>query len=274
MILGLHCPVVSGFPAALDRALSARCRAMQMLPYRRHGAAAAEDFEGFSRRRRRGGVKVLLIHSRFVPSLASSDPARRRRSIELLAGELTLAARWEAEGFVLHAGAYSPQETLDQGLRLAADAIVEASLMASKPVPLLLENVPGGGRRMGGGLEELAALVEAVAARRKDVFACLDTAHAWAAGYDVSGAEGMLRFLSRVHRLLGAQNVAAFHLNDSRALLGSHREDHARWGEGRLGLEGLRVLLGREEYAAAAGILETPPGPDDAAELSRLEALA
>jgi deoxyribonuclease-4 len=103
---------------------------------------------------------------------------------------------------------------------------------------------------------------------------CLDTAHAWAAGYDLSAAEAALKFVARAHRLLGAEAVRAFHLNDSRALLGSHLENHWHWGKGRLGLEGLQVLLAREEFADIPGILETPKEPGaDAANLAVVRGL-
>jgi len=129
--------------------------------------------------------------------------------------------------------------------------------------PLLLENVPGGGRRMGGSLEELARLHDALKPSLPNIGVCLDTAHAYAAGYDCSSAEGVLNFLARAHRLLGFDAIKAFHLNDSRALLGSHREHHEHWGHGRLGTEGLKALLDREEFSDTPAILETPKdGPE------------
>lgn len=123
---------------------------------------------------------------------------------------------------------------------------------------------------MGGSLEELARLQDGLKPFLPTMGACLDTAHAYAAGYDCSTAEGALRFVVRAHRLLGFDAVKAFHLNDTRALLGSHREHHEHWGKGRLGSEGLKALLDRPEFAKTPGILETPKdGPDaDAANLA------
>ena len=141
---------------------------------------------------------------------------------------------------------------------------------SSSRTPLLLENVPGGGRRMGGSLEELARLHDALKPSINNLGVCLDTAHAYAAGYDCSSAEGALKFLSRAHRLMGFDAVKAFHLNDSRALVGSHREHHEHWGKGRLGSEGLKALLDREEFAGTPAILETPKdGPES--DLANLE---
>lgn len=256
MILGIHCPMLKGALGALEHARSLRCRAMQMLPYRRHQDPAEEDFTGFREARARSGVSRLLVHSRFVPALGSCDEARRERSVSHLARELELAARWGAEAYVLHAGAYSPGASPEQGLRLVAESIRRAQRRAEKTVPVWLENVPGGGRRLGGRLEELRDLL----AELPGSALVFDTAHAWAAGYELSTTEGMLKTLAKLHRLFGAQNVRAFHVNDTRAKLGSHLESHANWGEGFLGREGLSALLSREEYAEAVGIVE-PPRP-------------
>lgn len=261
MILGIHCAVFRGFAAALAEAEALGCGAMQMLPYRRHHEPAEEELSAFRELRAQSPVRRLLIHSRFVPSLGSSVPERRGRSIELLKRELALGVRLGGEAFILHAGAYSPGGEAEEGLRLAAEAVMRAAAEAAVSIPVCLENVPGGGRRMGGSLEELARWLE-LCRNLPGAGVCLDTAHAWAAGYDIAGAEGMLRFLSRVHGLIGADRVRAFHLNDTRALLGSRREHHENWGDGFLGGEGLKVLLQRPEYEAAVGILETPKGPE------------
>lgn len=262
MILGLHASVRRGHLAALETAAEHRLEALQVLPYPRHHAPTEEELEAFRTARAASTVRVLLVHSRFVPALASSDAARRARSVHHLAKELRLSAALGGDAYVLHAGAYSPDSDEGQGVALFAESVKAAVDQAAYAGALLLENVPGGGRRMGGTFEELARLNDAIRPAVKALGACLDTAHAWAAGYDLATAEGALRFVARAHRLLGGDAVRAFHLNDSRALLGSHREHHEHWGQGRLGLEGLRVLLHREEFADLPAILETPPGRD------------
>lgn len=115
---------------------------------------------------------------------------------------------------------------------------------------------------MGGSPEDLARLQEALKPFVPSIGVCLDTAHAYAAGYDCSTAEGVDDLLDRCRLLLGPGAVKAFHLNDTRALLGSHREHHEHWGQGRLGSEGLKALLAREEFSETPGILEMPPGLD------------
>ncbi len=262
MILGVHASVRRGHLAALETAAALGVESLQILPYPRHHAPTAEELAAFRAARAASRVRVLLVHSRFVPSLASSDADRRARSVGHLANELALCAALGGDGYVLHAGAYSPDADADAGVALFAESVRAAVARAGFDGELLLENVPGGGRRMGGTFEELARLQDALAPAVPKLGSCLDTAHAWAAGYDLSAAEAALKFVARAHRLLGARSVRAFHLNDSRALLGSHREHHWHWGQGRLGLEGLRVLLERPEFAGLPGILETPTGAD------------
>ncbi len=275
MILGLHASVRRGLTVSLDEARALSCDALQILPYPRGHAPDAEELAAFRAARQTLGLRRLLVHSRFVPSLASSDEPRRQRSVAHLARELVLCAGLGGDAYVLHAGAYSPDASPQDGVRLFADAVRRAALSAGFAGPLLLENVPGGGRRLGGTLEELARLRDALPPGGPITGFCLDTAHAWAAGYDLSSAEGSLRFVARAHRLLGADAVRAFHLNDSRALLGSHREHHWHWGQGRLGLEGLKVLLQRSEFSEIPGILETPKEPGaDAANLALVRGLA
>lgn len=262
MILGLHASVRRGFLATLEVAAAHGVETLQILPYRRHALPTEEELAAFRAARAASRVRVLLVHSRFVPSLASSDAARRARSVAHLARELRLSAALGGDAYVLHAGAYSPDSDADRGVALFAESVRAAVAGAEYAGALLLENVPGGGRRMGGSFEELARLNDSIRPSVRGLGACLDTAHAWAAGYDLSTAESALKFVARAHRLLGADAIRAFHLNDSRALLGSHREHHEHWGQGRLGWEGLRVLTQREEFAGLPGILETPPGRD------------
>ncbi|MCR4295456.1 MAG: deoxyribonuclease IV [Elusimicrobia bacterium] len=266
MRLGVHASVRGGFGAALEEALALGCESLQILPYRRHIQPSPEELSSFAAARSAAKLQ-LLVHSRFVPSLASSDSVRRNRSIKHLANELILTTALGGDAYVIHGGAYSPDSSLETGVKLFAQSVIMAVQQSACRTPLLLENVPGGGRRMGGSLEDLARLQDALKPSLPDVGVCLDTAHAYAAGYDCSTAEGSLSFLARAHRLLGFDAVKAFHLNDTRALLSSHREHHEHWGRGRLGGEGLKALLDREEFSSAPAILETPkdfPGADRA----------
>lgn len=275
MELGIHCSVREGLTLAADEAAAHSCRAFQMLPYRRHHPPAESELASFRAKKKALGLSRVLVHSRFVPFLGSMDAKRHEHSVALLAQELSWAKGLEAEAYVLHAGAFSEGSSAEEGIKRVSAGIAEACRRVEGAPNILIENVTGGGRRLGGSLEEVAAVMNGARERGAAAGACLDTAHAWAAGYDIASAEGMLKWLGRVHRIIGADAVGAFHLNDSMALLGSRVESHWHWGEGRLGLEGLKALLARQEYAGAIGILETPKDPGaDARNLKLARGLA
>lgn len=264
MILGIHCDVRSGYLSALRQVEALDCDAMQILTYRRHHEPPPEEFSEFRAAFLKSKVQRLILHVRYLPALASSDHLRRERSVELLSRELRFAGELKGDGLIFHMGAFSPDSTEDAGMTFFAEGVRIAVERAESNLPLILENVPGGGRRMGGALEELADMGERLQRFNIPLRYCLDTAHAWAFGYDMDTQDGMWRFLGRAHHLLGAENISVFHLNDSRAPQGSHRENHWHWGEGFLGEEGMRALFAREEFKGTVGILEMPPGRDRA----------
>ena len=263
MKLGLHCDVRPGYLHALKTAESLGCEAMQMLPYRRHQIPTEKDFAEFRDAFAASPVERLVIHVRFLPFLASTDRPRHLRSIELLEREIRYAVRLGGEFLIVHMGASSPGSSLEEGTEIFAAGVVDAwQRAAPERLALVVENVPGGGRRMGGSVEELAGLAARLAEAGIDASLCLDTAHAWAHGEALDSREGMKLWLSKAEGAFGAGRTAIFHLNDSLAVLGSNREHHWHWGRGRLGREGIDALLGREDFAHAVGILEMPPGDD------------
>ncbi len=261
--LGIHCDVRPGYCSALQHAESLGCEAMQILPYRRHHEPTEEEFKEFKTAFAKSTVERLVIHVRFLPFLASSDPAKHRRSIELLEREIRFASALGGEFLIVHMGAYSPGSSLAEGTEIFAQGIAEAwRRQAPGSLRLVIENVPGGGRRMGGALEELASLAERLETDRVQTDFCLDTAHGWAFGEGLDSREGMDRWLTRAQTLFGADRVSIFHLNDSQAVNASNREHHWHWGKGALGTEGIDALLRNESFANALGILEMPFGND------------
>jgi len=265
VILGIHASVRRGLLESLSEAGPLGVEAVQILPYQRHHIPNQEEFARFREARKRAAISRLIVHSRFVPSLGSNDADRRRRSIELLSRELAIAAALGAQSYVLHAGAYSPGGGSAEAERLLVQAVREAALASESTLPILLENVPGGGRRMGAKLEDLARMLESLRRLSIPCGFCLDTAHAWAAGYDLASNEGLAGFMDRAESLAGVEAIRLFHLNDTQVALGSHLENHWHWGQGRLSLgPGIAALLARAGYENVAAILETPkePGAD------------
>jgi deoxyribonuclease-4 len=142
----------------------------------------------------------------------------------------------------------------------------------------VLENSSGGGFAVGAKLEELAMVLDAAAARRLDgrLAFCLDAAHLWGAGYDISVPEGVDDVIATFNRLIGLRRLVMVHLNDSESGLGSRHDRHAHLGEGRIGRDGLAHLLCQPGLDHVAFYLETPRMEDgfDAVNVARLGDLA
>ncbi|OGR61469.1 MAG: hypothetical protein A2X36_06405 [Elusimicrobia bacterium GWA2_69_24] len=266
MILGLHCSLRGGYLAALRHAESLGCGAIQVFTYRRHHAPSEAELAEF-RAAAKGRLQVVA-HARFVPCLASAEPRLAARSSELLADEVRIARAFGAAFYVLHLGAYSEGSDSVAGTRLFAEGVRRSWQDSGDPL-LVLENVPGGGRRLGGELEELARALEALDRVGVRAGVCLDTAHAWAQGYDIADAGGMEAFLDHAERIFGPERLALFHLNNTRTGRGSHREDHWHIDGGMIKEGAWTALLSRKTLAGVPGILETPSGLEmDAANLA------
>lgn len=264
MVLGVHSSIRLGYDRAILEAKALGCKALQIFCYRRHHVdPAAEELAAFREGIEGLGVR-LIVHVRYLPSLASSDAKRREHSAVWLARELRISSAISAESLIIHAGAFSEDSSAKDGMRLFVEGAVLARDMARTELPLLVENVPGGGRRMCGTLEEMRDLGGLLERERFSVGYCLDTAHAYAHGYEIGSAEGMAGFLDSANLILGKERVRAFHVNETQAEPGSHREHHWHWGDGRVGLDGLRHLLSRPDLANAVGIIETPKGERNA----------
>ena len=152
----------------------------------------------------------------------------------------------------------------EAGLQRIAENVDAVLADSPAKVTLVLENSSGGGDNLGSRLEDLAALLERVADGSTDRLAfCLDTAHLWGAGYDISRAEGALGVLDRFHELIGLDRLVLVHLNDSRSELGSRSDRHEHLGAGRIGPEGLAAFLRDPRLAKRTAFMLETPGVDE-----------
>jgi deoxyribonuclease-4 len=144
------------------------------------------------------------------------------------------------------------------GLARIVDNVRAVLAESAAGVRLALENSSGGGDQLGSRLEELGRILDGVGADANRFGFCLDIAHLWGAGYDVSSVEGATDVIDRFEELIGMDRLAMVHLNDSRSLLGSHSDRHEHIGAGRIGPVGLGALLRDPRLASVTFIMETP----------------
>ena len=276
--IGMHTSIAGSYLHALESARKLGCNALQIFsasPRMWQGGPAriAElDAAAFRARRQELRLGPLVVHANYLINLAAAQPMLRTRSIQAFHDEMVRAVALGADFLVVHPGARGEGSATE-----AISTIVESVKQASKRVPLgalriLMENTAGMGAAMGSRLEEVG---EIVAGLLKDLpaGACLDTAHLFAAGYDIRSESGLAGTIERMEKTVALENVPVFHANDSKVSLGGRVDRHEHIGKGKIGREAFLRILRHPQLSAAAGegqagrafLAETPidhPGDD------------
>jgi deoxyribonuclease-4 len=173
-----------------------------------------------------------------------------------MATELERAEQLKAQYVIIHIG-HRMESSVDKAIDTVSQGINEALARVTNSVVVLLENTAGQGSEIGSTFEQIAAIMDRVEDQRR-IGACLDTAHSFEAGYDLSNQDGIERTLESFDRLIGLKRLYLLHLNDSKTVLGSRRDRHWHIGKGRIGLEGFRSLINHPLLRHLPGIMETP----------------
>ncbi len=254
--IGRHLPVADGLEKTLEKAESLGCETVQIFvsnPRSWSTPPEREDGEAFAEGARKLGISPVVAHARYLINLASQKEEQRERSVRALAEEVVLAGSVGVDLVVVHCGSHGGDgeekgmERLVAGLEQARE-MAEARADGSRPAEVVIENSVGGGTQLCSSFEALAE-----AASGAGVRVCVDTAHAFAAGYDVAGDPSGVA--EELRGALGS-GVALLHLNDAKNELGGRRDGHARIGEGRIPVESWPEL-----FAGLGGVpvvMETP----------------
>jgi len=207
-------------------------------------------------------AKHCLPHGSYLVNLAQSDKDKAAQAYDCFLDDLR---RCEALGITLYN--FHPGSTLGD-TKAAAVGRIAAQLnkahRATASVVTVLENMAGGGNVVGGRFEDLRDIIAAVDDKSR-VGVCLDTCHAFAAGYDLRTPDAFAAAVAEFDRVVGARYLRALHLNDSKAPLASHRDLHANIGTGFLGLRAFHSIVNHAAFAGLPMVLETPidrRGPD------------
>ncbi|MGH2465404.1 MAG: deoxyribonuclease IV, partial [Candidatus Limnocylindrales bacterium] len=199
----------------------------------------------------------------YLLNLAGPDEPFYVKSVDLLRHELTVAPTFDARFVNVHTGSHKgsgPEvgiARIADGIRAALEQVPDGPQAAV----LILENSAGGGGGLGVDVAELAALLEAIAARgvtSERVAICLDTAHLWGAGHPINSAEGVDRLVAEFDDRIGLERLAMIHLNDSKSELGSRMDRHEHLGAGAIGPDGLHRILTHPGLRQVTYYLETP----------------
>jgi len=261
--LGAHVSTAGGVSRAFANAAAISADALQIFvknANRWHAKPLAEtEVAAFHAARAAHGDPPVVAHASYLINLGATNPQTLARSRAALEDELARCAQLGVDGLVLHPGAH-----LGAGIDAGLDAVarsLDVVLAKTDGVQVWLENTAGQGTVLGSRAEELAAII-ARSDQRERLGVCLDTCHAFAAGYPVHTGEGLEAFLETFGSSVGFERLGCWHLNDALYGLGSHRDRHANLGEGEIGLETFVTLACDPCFEAIPMILETPLGDD------------
>jgi len=267
--IGIHTSIAGDITGALDLAHGLGANALQIFSasprmWARGPSRIAEaEAARFREHRKRLGLGPLVIHDNYLINLASPNPVLRTRSVQAFHQEIVRALALGADYLVAHPGcgresdASTAIQAIAQGLRQAVRGLKLGELV------ILLENTAGQGTSVGSRFEELKGILDACPDLPLGV--CMDTAHTFAAGWDLRTTEGLDAALGEVDRIIGIDRVAVVHVNDSKTHLESRVDRHEHIGKGKIGLEAFSRILNHPLLAGRAFILETPidkPGDD------------
>src|SRR5438876_12009328 len=261
MRLGRHMPTHSNAAKAAQIASQIGCTCIQIFSSNPTGwrptAGNPASQVAFAQATRDYGLDPVVIHAPYLINLASPDEVIWQKSISLLRWTLQRGELLGAASVVFHTGSHRGSG-IDAGLARIAEAI--ALILPETPpgVMLLLENDVGAGNSLGHNFEQISMVLDVLPQYEDRLGVCLDTAHLWGAGHDISNAASVQQLLQHFDDIIGLKRLKVIHLNDTEMALGSHRDVHARLGEGIINEEGLRTLLRDPRLTHAAVLLETP----------------
>jgi deoxyribonuclease-4 len=275
--IGIHTSISGSYLNALEAARKLGCNALQIFsasPRMWQGGPSRipeADATAFRSRREELGLGPLVVHANYLINLAGTQPMLRTRSIQAFQDELVRAIALGADFLVVHPGARGESK-----MEAAIANIVDSIKQAARRVPLgklriLIENTAGMGTAVGSRLEEVAAIVRGLSSLGAGV--CLDTAHLFAAGYDIGSQSGLESTISQIEQTVGLDSVYVWHVNDSKIPLGGRVDRHENIGEGKIKAAAFARILQHPKLSASvitgmpgrAFVLETPieePGDD------------
>ena len=275
--IGIHASITGGYKNALESARKLGCNALQIFsasPRMWAGGPARipkADAAAFRARREELALGPLVVHANYLINLAGVQPMLRTRSIQAFHDELVRAIALGADFLVVHPGARG-EAKIESAIAIIVNSVKEAVRRVQLgKLRILIENTAGMGSSVGSRLEEVAAIAHGLASLGVGV--CLDTAHLYAAGYDISSESGLESTISQIEQTVSLDDVYVWHVNDSKIALGARVDRHENIGHGKIKSAAFARILRHPKLGASPAtglpgrpfILETPieePGDD------------
>lgn len=257
LVIGPHLSISKGYANVGREALTIDANTFQFFTRSPRGGQAKpldmKDVEQLSQIMENNNIPVILAHAPYVINLASKSEKTRKNSYELFEDDLDRLNRMPNNMYNFHPGSHVGQG-VEKGINLISESLNNL-ICDDQNTTILLETMAGKGTEIGSNFEELQAIIEKVEIDEK-IGVCLDTCHVYDAGYDiVDDLDGVLDHFDDV---IGLYRLKAIHLNDSIYGLNSHKDRHAKIGEGKLGQDAIVNIINDKRLRNLPFYLETP----------------
>ncbi len=274
MPIGAHVSTAGGLSTCVGRAqaLGAECMQIFLSPPQRWQVPRHTD-EQVQELSRQVGETLIgpnFAHATYLINLASADPLIRQRSVDNLTSIVDWAQRLALAGVVVHVGSARGQSVEEAEVQIAG--ALEQVLLSGKTSRVLLENSAGSGDLLGSRFGQIGGLFDRLD-RDPRLGVCLDSAHAFASGYDLRVADGIERAVDEIDRSIGLDRLRLIHANDSKVGLGSAVDRHENIGQGLLGEAAFERMLVHPVLGPLPWVLEVPGYEDKGPDLRNVETL-
>jgi deoxyribonuclease IV len=258
--LGVHTSIADGIHLSLERANALGCDTLQIFSHNPRGWAvktvSEEDVSIFKSLRIKFDISPVYIHASYLINMASGDRTLRKKSIALLVTEMDRADTTGADYVILHTGSASGDDE-NISRKRAIWALNEIARMGKWNAGLLIENTAGKRGDISSTIIDLSEIMTGV---KWSLISgvCIDTCHAFAAGYNIRYNTGIQKISGEIGRYIGFDKLKLIHLNDSKGDVGSGIDRHEHIGLGKIGTKGLKQFINCQPLKDVPLILETP----------------
>ncbi|MGH2569320.1 MAG: deoxyribonuclease IV [Bacteroidota bacterium] len=265
ILLGAHMSNAGGVHKAVERGISIGCTTMQLFVKNNVQWNAKpltdEDVASYKKLLSESNIAPVMVHDTYLINLCAKDKKILEKSRAALKDEFDRAERLGVDYFNFHPGSHMGRGE-QEGIKLIAESLdIIHEQTKSYRVKSVIESTAGQGSAVGYRFEQLRQIIDLVEEKNR-IAVCIDTCHLFAAGYDIATEQGYERTFEEFDQIVGLGRLVAFHANDSKRERGSRVDRHAHIGQGRIGLEGFRLLMNDPRFVEIPKILETPKGPD------------
>lgn len=260
MKIGCHISIGGGIEKAPRNAAKTGCECFQIFTRSPRGGEAGEiqraAAEKFLSDCRKLGLSSCHVHTPYIVNLASGNAEIKNRSVSMIVEDIKRSDSIGAACAVTHIGTSAGMERKEAVERAAGSIKEILEKTRGRRTKLLIENSAGQGSTLGDTFEEIAEILDKTS---PDVGVCLDTAHLFAAGYEINLPEGFERTVKNITATFCAERIGLLHCNDSKADTGSRKDRHEHIGRGKIGTKGFELFFSHKLFGHIDFIAETPP---------------